>query len=248
MINSQKKHLIVFSLLITFALPLYALSGEEIIERMEANQVHDSAESTGSFAITDRFGTRAKTYKAFSLGEDRMLLEFTNPEEAGQKILRIDDEIYLYFPEAEEIIHLQGAALKDSVMGSDFSYEDLTGGKGLLDDYTVELQGNDPVEDHDCYRLVLHAKRKDVVYPKQTLWVDSKLFVYRRVILYSLKGKELKEMQIKEIREVAGKIVPVHMEMRDMMKKSSKTEFKTDSLEIGIPIDPGFFSLEELSW
>ncbi len=248
MINSPANHLIIITVLLALALPICALTGEGIIIKMESNQVHDSAETTGSFAITDRFGTREKTYRAFSLGEDKMLLEFTNPEEAGQKILRIDDEIYLYFPEAEEIIHLQGAALRDSVMGSDFSYEDLTGGKSLLDDYTVELQGNEPIEGRDCYRLELKARRKDVVYPMQSIWVDSQLFVYRRVVLYSLKGKELKEMVVKEFREVSGKLVPVHLEMRDRMKKSSITVFKTDSLQIDIPIDPALFSLEELSW
>jgi outer membrane lipoprotein-sorting protein len=245
---SSASNLILVTVLLTLALPLSALTGEEIITKMESNQVHDSAESTGSFAITDRFGTRVKTYKASSIGEDKMLLEFTNPEEAGQKILRIDDEIYLYFPEAEEIIHLQGAALKDSIMGSDFSYEDLTGGKSMLDDYTVELGGTEPIDGSNCYRLELKARRKDVVYPMQTIWVDSELFVYRRVMLYSLKGKELKEMAAKEFRQLSGKIVPVLLEMRDRMKKSSKTVFKTDSLRIDIPIDPALFSLEELSW
>ncbi len=159
MINSPANHLIIITVLLALALPIFALTGEEIITKMESNQVHDSAETTGSFAITDRFGTRVKTYRASSIGEDKMLLEFTNPEEAGQKILRIDDEIYLYFPEAEEIIHLQGAALRDSVMGSDFSYEDLTGGKSLVDDYTVELGGNEPIDGSDCYRLELKARR-----------------------------------------------------------------------------------------
>jgi outer membrane lipoprotein-sorting protein len=246
--NSVARRLACITILLSLALPVFSLSGEEIIRKMEFNQVHDSAEATGSFVITDRFGTRVKTYKAYSVGEERMLLQFTNPEEAGQKILRIDDEIYLYFPEAEEIIHLQGAALKDSIMGSDFSYEDLTGGKDLLDDYTVTVQGNEMVDGHDCYRLHLEAKRKDVVYPMQTIWVDSKMFVYRKVMLYSLKGRELKEMSIKEFREVSGKIVPVHLEMQDKMKKNSKTVFITQSLKINIPVDPSLFSLEELSW
>ena len=131
MIRNLKYILCVCIILLFLPAFLFGLTGEEIIRKMEANQVHKSARTTGAMSITDRFGTRVKTFKVFALGEEKTLLEFTNPEEAGQKILRIDDEIYLYFPEAEEIIHLQGAALKDSVMGSDFSYEDLTGGRDL---------------------------------------------------------------------------------------------------------------------
>ena len=230
------------------SLPLYALTAEQIIERMEDNQVHDTAESEGSMIITDRFGTRTKTYKAFSAGEDKMLLEFTNPEEFGQKILRIDDEIYLYFPEAEEIIHLQGSALKDSVMGSDFSYEDLTGGKGLLDDYSAVIEGGETVDGEECYKLKLTAKRRDVVYPSQTLWVDKKLFAYRKVVLFSQSGRALKEMNISEFIETKGRIVPVHLEMRDLMKQNSRTVFKTEELKIDIPLNENLFSLEELSW
>ncbi len=226
----------------------FALTGEEIIKKMEANQVHRTSASTGSMAITDRFGTRTKTYKAFARGEDEMLLEFTNPEEAGQKILRIDDDIYLYFPEAEEIIHLQSAALKDSVMGPDFSYEDLTGGKGLLDSYGVSLESNESIDSHDCYVIKLEAKARDVVYPIQRLWVDTELFAYRKVILFSLREKPIKEMLITDFDRIAGKNVPVRMEMRDLMKKNSQTVFKTQSLNINIPLDDNLFLLEELSW
>lgn len=242
------KSAVICIILFSLAAYSFALTGEEIIKKMEGNQVHKTSKATGSMAITDRFGTRIKTYKVFSEGDDRMLLEFTNPEEEGQKILRIDDEIYLYFPEAEEIIHLQGAALKDSVMGSDFSYEDLTGGKGLLDSYRVELEGNEIVDGQDCYRLKLEARTREVVYALERVWVDRRLFVYRKVVLYSLRGKPVKEMNIIDFRQVSGKNVPVQMEMRDLMKKNSKTVFKTDSIEIDIPLDPSLFSLEELSW
>ena len=239
---------IIIGLFIASTISLAALTGEEIIQKMESNQVHKTSQSEGSMTITDRFGTRIKTYKAYSEGEDKTLLECTNPEEAGQKILRFEEEIYLYFPEAEEIIHLQGAALKDRVMGSDFSYEDLTGGKDLLDSYEVDLEGSDAIEGVDCYRIRLTAKKGDIVYPIQVVWVDKERFIYRRVMQYSLKGRELKEMNMLEYRVVAGKNVPTHMEMEDKMKKNSKTVFLIEKIEIGMPIDPTLFSLEELSW
>lgn len=227
---------------------LYSLTAEEIIKRMESNQIHETSRSTGLMKITDRFGTRVKTFTSFSEGEEKSLIEFTNPEEAGQKILRTDDKIYLYFPEAEDIIRLQGAALKDSVMGSDFSYEDMTGGKGLLDSYTVSLEGQDLVRGSSCYRIRLEAIKKDVVYPIQVMWVDTEKFIYLRVMQYSLKGRELKEMNILDYREIAGKNVPVKFELQDKMKKNSKTEFEVEEMEIGIPLEDGVFSLEGLTW
>ena len=105
---------------------IYAITANEIIRKMEQNE-NLSSISEGRFEITDNLGTRVTTFKSYEAANGDLMLEFTNPEDAGQKILRLENEIYLYFPDAEEIIHLQGDALKDRVMGSDFSYEDLRG-------------------------------------------------------------------------------------------------------------------------
>jgi outer membrane lipoprotein-sorting protein len=183
-------------------------------------------------------------------------LEFTNPEDAGQKILRLENEIYLYFPDAEEIIHLQGDALKDRVMGSDFSYEDLRGGKSLLDKYrAVLVEGTETVDGHECYKVILTEKpgAKDIIYPRQIVWVDTDLFAYRKSELYSYTNREgeyrlIKNMVVKEIRQISGKSIPFHMEMTDTMKENSRTVFKLREMKIDIDMDPDIFSLEELTW
>ena len=228
--------------------PLFALTGDEIIRRMEQHERHTSAHSTGSMEITDRFGTRTKTFISTALGDDRSLLEFTNPEEAGQKVLRLEDEIYLYFPDSEDVIHLQGAALRDSLLGSDFSYEDMTGSKSRLDDYEVALEGTEEIDGHETYRLRLTAKRRDVVYPIQVAWIDSEQFVTRRVELFSGRGRALKRLAVTDFREVGDKVIAVRLEMSDFMKKDSLTVFAVDTITVDEPVDEGLFSLEELTF
>lgn len=230
------------------AAPLAALTGAEVIERMESNERVAALRSTGSLQISDRFGTRTKSFVSTATGDDRALLEFTNPEEAGQKILRLDDEIYLYFPEAEEVIHLQGAALRENVLGSDFSYEDMTGAGSLLDDYEVLLEGRESVAGRDCYRLRLTARRRDVVYPQQVVWIDAEQFVTRRVEQFSRRGRPLKQLAISDYREVGGKLIPVRLEMSDLMKQDSRTLFLLDTVEVDGAIDDSLFSLEELTF
>jgi outer membrane lipoprotein-sorting protein len=236
------------AVLLALGAAAWAMEPAEIVRRMEENQVHKSSEIEGSFTITDTFGSRVKTFKAFSIGEDKMLVEFTNPEEAGQKILRTGDEIYLFFPEAEEVIHLQGSGLKDSVMGSDLSYEDFTGEKGLLNLYTVELEGTETVDGRECFVLKLTAKKKQIAYAQERMWVDSGLFVVRKATYFSVSGKAVKEMEVKEIKTVSGKNLPMAIEMRDLMKKDSGTAFRIIKIKIDAPMDPKLFSLEELSW
>ncbi len=229
------------------------LTATEIIKKTEYNQVHDTSKSTGTMIITNRFGTQTKTFEAVTKGEDDMLITFTNVEERGQKILRLKDEIYLYFPDAEGLLRLQGGALKESVMGSSFSYEDLTGEKGLLSLYDVSLIDPGPVKteiqgkEYSCYHLRLKGKQ-NVAYPEQELWIDAKLFVVRRALYKSLSGTVLKELVVEKIERISGKNVPVQFNMIDRLKKNSATRFILKNLRIDVPLRKDEFSLERLSF
>lgn len=230
------------------AAPLAAITAEEIIERMEANQVHDTSYSEGEMHITDRFGTKTSTFRSWSEGDEKMLLEFTSRAERGQKILRTEDEIYLFFPDADELIRLQGAALRDSVLGSDISYEDMTGDKGILDSYNAKLLGEESIDGNPCYKVELNAVSRDVPYPKEIMWVDKELYVFRQVHRFSLSGRLLKEMKVLEVTEQKGRVFPIHLFLDDTMKSKSSTEFITTKIEIGIDIPSDIFSLQELTW
>ena len=230
------------------ALSATAITAEEIVANVEANEINEAERIEGSMIISDRFGSRVKTFVSYASGSDKMLLEFTNPEERGQKILRLEDEIYLYFPEAEEVIHLQGSALKESVMGSDFSYEDMTGEGDLLDQYEVTLLGEESIDGRRHYHLELKARKRGLAYPKQEAWIDAETWVTTRVDSYSLSGRLLKEMELGDIRRVADKYVPHYIIMQDAMKKKYSTEMRIEAIELQANLPPDIFSLEELTW
>jgi outer membrane lipoprotein-sorting protein len=225
-----------------------AITAEEILREMESNRVHRTERAEGSMIITDRFGSRTKTFTLYAEGAERMLIEFTNPEERGQKIMRLEDEIYLYFPDAEEVIRLQGSALKESVMGSDFSYEDMTGERELLDLYRARLLDTVVEGGRRLYVLELEARERGVAYPRQKIWVDAERLVPARAEYYALSNRLLKSLEVLEVIQLAGKNVPSRLIMRDEMKKKSSTEFAVSSLRIDEPLPSGIFSLESLSW
>ncbi|MBN2535951.1 MAG: outer membrane lipoprotein-sorting protein [Spirochaetales bacterium] len=233
---------------------IFAITADEIIKKIEESE-NLSAIAEGRFEITDNLGTRVTTFKSYEAKNGDMMLEFTNPEERGQKILRLKNEIYLYFPDAVEVIHLQGDALKDRIVGSDFSYEDLRGGESLLDKYTATLDGEEVVDGEQCYKILLVEKKgaKDIIYPKQVIWVDKNLFAYRKGEFYSYSNREssytiVKNMAVLEIRQIKGKNIPFHIVMKDTMKTNSSTVFQLKDMKIDINIDPAIFSLEELTW
>ena len=239
---------LILALGLTATLSVSAITAEEIVANVERNEINEEERIEGSMIISDRFGSRVKTFVSYAAGADKMLLEFTNPEEKGQKILRLEDEIYLYFPEAEEVIHLQGSALKESVMGSDFSYEDMTGEGDLLDQYEVTLLGEQTIDGRRHYHLELKARKRGLAYPRQEVWVDAETWVTTRANSYSLSGRLLKEMELGDVRQVAGKYIPHYIIMRDAMKKNSSTEMRIEAIDLQADLPPDIFSLEELTW
>jgi outer membrane lipoprotein-sorting protein len=244
----MRKLLTIAALLAAPALMAAALTAEDIVARLQANQVFTTSRVQGVMAVTDRFGTKETRFVSYARGDEDTLIEFTSTEEKGQKILRTKDEIYLFYPDAEEVIRLQGAAFRDAVLGSDMSYEDLTGGKTLLETYRVSLEGTEAVDGAECYRVRMEAKSRNVAYPVQVVWVDPQLWSARRMQQFSLAGRLLKEISLGDFKVVAGRTIATRMVLEDKLKKNSRTVFTIEKIDVDIPLDPKLFTLENLSW
>ena len=224
------------------------ITAEEIVRRLEQNEVQHTSRGSMAMTITDRFGERTVTMDVYSRGTDDALVEFTSAAERGQKVLRTQDEIYLFYPDAAELIRLQGAALRESMLGSDVSYEDLTGGKTLLETYRVALTGEETVDGRPCYVVTFEARGRDVAYPRQTMWIDEELFVVRRGEQFSLNGRLLKTTEFRDVREIDGYQVTMRAVISDALKRNSSTEMVVREIEFDVPLRDDLFSLEELSW
>lgn len=227
---------------------LSAQSAEEFIRNMEQNQTHDTSIMEGKIVITDRFGERASDFISYNRGTEESLLEFTSAAERGQKVLRTEDEIYLYYPDAAEIIRLQGAALRESLVGSDVSYEDITGNRGYLADYQAAIVGTDSVAGQATTIVELIATGDDIAYPKQRLWIDNNDFVLLKSEQYALSGKLLKVSDTKQTTIQRGKIFPIHLVISDKLKRNSQTDVILENVNIDATLPRGIFSLEELSF
>ena len=225
-----------------------ALTADEIIDRMEANQTHSTAIIEGRMVISDRFGDRTSSYIAHSEGADRFLVEFTSRAEEGQRVLRRDDSLYLYYPDARETIRLQGAALRDNLLGSDLSYEDISGGRGLASDYRFNLIGEETVDGYPSYKVELVARTTSVAYPRQVYWVDREEFVLRKAEQFARSGRLLKTTYVLETMRQDGYHFPSRIRVVDETRRSSGTEMIVESARLGVDLPRNIFSLDELTW
>lgn len=225
-----------------------SLSVEEIMSRYDSNAAYNTAYMKATLSVKDKFGTNENEFESYRRKNGDTLIIITSGADSGQKILRLENSVYLYYPDAEEIIRLQGSALKDSVMGSDFTYEDLTGEEGILDSYNGELLGTETVDGAECYHVMLTAKTKKQLYQKQEKFIDKKTFAEKKCIVYSASGKAMSESTMSKINKIGKYNIFMEGTMQNLLKKSSVTKMKITEIKLDEPILESKFSRDELSW
>ena len=241
--NITKKILAGFTIL-AITLPAFSLTANEIAKKYEESTKYKSSVMTATLTIKDSLGTSVQQLKSYSDGDTNTLIEIIDGPDRGQKVLRKDSSIYLYYPDADQVIRLQGSALKESFMGSDFSYEDLSDDASILNDYTVEITN----ETDDTYTLFLTAKTRKMTYQKQELVIDKQNFYLKSATLMSSSGRALRSLENSDIKLIDGYYIAETTVMKDLIKQQGSTKMEIDSIELDKKINPSIFTKENLSW
>jgi len=239
----KKIFTIIITLVVSFSI-FASLSVDEIVDKYEANQNFGALITEAEIEITDRLGVSVQNVKVTKDEDGKTLIEITSGPDRGQKVLRRDESLYLYYPDADQVIRLQGAALKDSFMGSDFSYEDLSGDESIRGSYDFELKE----ESDNFYVLSLTAKTRTMAYQKEELTIDKDTFVCTKAVLMGSNGRALRSMESSNIKEIDGYYFAMKTVMTDLLKKQGNTVFILEKVEVNPVLSPSLFTKENLSW
>lgn len=82
--------------------------------------------------------------------------------------------------------------LRQSVMGSDLSYEDMMDDRKLTDIYSAKVVGEETIDGRKTWVLELTAKVEDVAYHKRKMWIDQERYVPLKEELFAKSGQLLK--------------------------------------------------------
>ncbi|MDI6871057.1 MAG: outer membrane lipoprotein-sorting protein [Bacillota bacterium] len=242
-------HLIALALvlaLLSWAAAAQALTAEEILKKVDDNEYLEAARLKATLVISSGGRDVTKTFVALIDG-DRSFAEFTNARDRGTKYLKLGDELWMFFPDAEDVVKISGHLLRQGMMGSDFSYEDALESKKLTALYQVKLAGEEKVGDRECYVLELTAKPGvEVAYARRKQWIAKAEFVPVKEELYAKSGKLMKVATAGNLRRVGGRWFAMEATMENRLKKGSCTRMVIEELELGVNIPPQTFSREAL--
>src|SRR5690554_5395180 len=173
---------IITSILVTVSLAGFGQpDAEEILERVDRNMSSDNRVFESSMTIHGRRSSRTITSKTWSVGDKKAFTEYISPaREKGTKMLKLEDQLWIYSPDTDRTIQISGHMLRQSVMGSDLSYEDMLDDRKLTETYNAVVIDSEVLDDRKTWILELTAKEESLAYASRKIWVDTERSEERR--------------------------------------------------------------------
>ena len=191
----------------TFIISLSLLTGQDgdisidqIITKIDKNLNAKSRILTSKMVVHGRRLSRTIESKNWVIGTNQAFTEYISPaREAGTKMLKLNDKLWTYSPQTDRVIQISGHMLRQSVMGSDMSYNDMMEDRPIEEIYEANISGSEIIDNRDYWIITMEAKVKGLPYPKRKAWVDKEYFLPIIEELYAKSGKLLKTSRLSEI-------------------------------------------------
>ena len=241
--SSNTINFIIFTMLLTGgfypAQKVFALSGREIMEKVNARDEGDRSTGEMEMILIDKKGKkRVRKLKTFGRKKDKdtlSLMFFLSPadvkntgfltydyNESGK-----DDDQWLYLPALRKTKRIAAGDKSGSFMGSDLNYSDMTTPDLDLYDYTLmketEVRGN------KVWQIKAVPKSKDEAkksgYSKSVIFIRQDNYVMIRAVRWVYKKRRNKYLDVKKLEKIDG--IWVSTEMHVTTKTGKKTLHKT---------------------
>jgi len=241
----MKNGLILFFLSFSFLFTQSdQMSADDIMKAMDQNLNAESRIITSKMVVKGRRSNRTIESKNWVVGTELAFTEYLSPpREAGIKMLKIGEKLYTYSPQTDRVIQISGHMLRQSVMGSDMSYNDMMEDRPIDELYSATIEGSIMLDGRDHWIMILDAKVKGLSYPKRRSWVDKEYLLPKKEELYAKSGKLLKTASLEGIKKIEGRWFPSKFVYKDKLKRNSKgTEWIIDNIQFNKKIPNSRFS------
>ena len=214
-----------------------------VLNKIDQNMSSKNRIFESTMTINGKRKTRVVTAKSWSEGNKKSFTEYLSPaSDKGTKMLKLEGQLWIYSPSTDRTIQISGHLLRQSVMGSDLSYEDMMDDRKLLDVYSAKIIGEEVIDTRKTWVLELKAKVTDVAYYSQKMWVDQERYVPLKQELFAKSGQLLKKIELKDVQKIGTRWFPATVVYKDMLKEGKGTEFKITNIKFDEKIPDYIFT------
>ena len=218
---------------------VFALTGREIMEKVNARDEGDRSKGEMEMILIDKKGKkRIRKLKTFGGKKDKdtlSLMFFLSPADVKNTAFLTydynesgkDDDQWLYLPALRKTKRIAAGDKSGSFMGSDLNYSDMTTPDLDLYDYT--LMKETKVRGKKVWQIKAVPKSKDEAkksgYSKSVIFIRQDNYVMIRAVRWVHKKRRNKYLDVKKMEKIDG--IWVSTEMHVTTKTGKKTLHKT---------------------
>ncbi len=178
-------------------------------------------------------------------GDQKYFMYFFQPADVKDMTFMVykypakDDDRWLFVPAINMVRRIAAQDKRSSFVGSDFTYEDVSGRD--IEDDTHALTKEEKLGAKDCYLIKSTPKAADVDYSYKLSWIDKSTFLPLKEEYYDKRGELYKVFAADEIKDVKGFPTITKRTMKNLQSghRTEVTYLKTD---YNIGIEDSLFS------
>ncbi len=213
------KRWLTLAALVALLLPLcaWALSGEEVMQKSQAAFLYPGKDFKARVLmkliskdgqVRVREMTLLRKNMAGPGGEQKYFMYFFQPADVKDMSFMIykypakNADRWMFIPAINMVKRIAAQDNRSSFVGSDFTYEDVSG-RNIEDDSHV-IEREEKLGNRDCYVVKSTPKNGDADFGYKLTWVDKVNFLPLKEIQYDKKGAPYKQYSADEISEIKG--------------------------------------------
>ncbi len=220
---------------------------KKIIDKLDRLYRSRTSYCEMTMEIRTRHWKRVLELKAWAQGLEKSFITIVSPKkDKGISTLRKGNEMWNFFPKVNKVMKVPPSMMMGSWMGSDFTNDDIVKESSFLRDYTHRLVDPEPGKtDVYCVEM-LPREQTPTVWGKIITTVRKTDYLPVEQAFYDEKGKKMRVMHFKKIKELGGKVIPSVLELVPLNKKDHKTVVTYTRARFDIELDDDVFTLRNL--
>jgi outer membrane lipoprotein-sorting protein len=202
---------------------------KKILDSVDRLYRADRSSATVEMRIETPEWKRTLEINVWAQGLEKTFIRILSPQkDKGVATLRIQNEMWNFFPKIDKTMKVPPSMMMGSWMGSDFTNDDLVKESTLLKDYDSKLLSS---TDNNYYIELKPKENTATVWGKIVVVVKKENTQPVRQEYYDDKGIKMREIVFKEMRTFGSKTIPAIMELTPFNKPGHKTTIEYKQLD-----------------
>lgn len=224
-------------------------SADDWLKYAEKQMRGDRSSSQMTMMVQGENFTRTLEIQSDVNGKNEALSTITSPaKEKGIRTLRLENNMWNYFPKLKRKVAVSSSMLLASWMGSDFTNDDILKASSMSEDYHHKFSKDEKVGG-ETYKVIENTAKSDskVMWPKIVTYSSKKDCLPRIYKYYDKENKIRRTLTLDNLKTFDGHKFLTHWEMRPEDNATKKTVIDYKDVKFNVTFKGNHFSQNNLT-